>query len=45
MSYARECLYKQTGKKKHLEKAKEYAELAQDLKPDNKHIQQQILDL
>lgn len=45
MSYARECLYKQTGKQKHLEKAKEYADIAKDLQPNNKHIQQQVLDL
>ena len=41
-SYASEALYKNTGNSKYLNKAKEYANYAQTLEPNNKYVKEQI---
>ena len=45
ISYANECLYKQTGNAKYLESAKEFAGYAKTIEPDNKYVKEQILSL
>ena len=44
-SYAYACLYKQSGKESCLESAREYANFAKSLKPDNKYVVEQVLAL
>lgn len=41
-SYAYEALYKQTGNQKCLEKSKEFAQYASQLKPNDKYVKEQI---
>ncbi|MCM1004235.1 MAG: M48 family metallopeptidase [Candidatus Gastranaerophilales bacterium] len=41
-SYTEECLYKQTGNEKYLQNAKAFANYAQRLAPNDKHIKEQI---
>ena len=45
ISYAYECLYKQSGKSSHLEAAKQFANYAKMLDANNKHVKEQILAL
>ena len=44
-SYTYEYLYKQTGNDKYLKLAKEFADYAKKLSPDNKYVKEQILAL
>lgn len=45
ISYAYEALYKQNSKEDDLEAAKQFAEFASRIEPDNKYVKEQILDL
>lgn len=45
ISYAYEYLYKESGKEKYLESAKEFAGYAKTLESDNKYVKEQILAL
>lgn len=44
-SYTEECLYKKTGNAKYLQNAKDFANYAQRLAPENKFIKEQIESL
>lgn len=45
LSYANECLYKQTGREGYLNNAREFANYAKTIQPKNKYVQEQILAL
>lgn len=45
VSYAYECIYRQTGNESALESAKEFAGYAKTIAPDNKQVKEQILAL